>query len=343
MQVNQLKGDGKASIEDFNKILDCTTYAEPRVIEDASKMLEAVSKTAVKLASDHPCIALIGYTQAATLMSKMDQEILENMDCIDQFLVQLLHKIDREVQLAFRAIYKQVVWAQSSALHIDKSIISTLCDQIDTIFNQILRNQVSDFHLPVELENNSTREILKDGDELPATPNNKRKREDNTPTRNYKQKKDIKDLWALLEGTDFNSIFGDHPNGNALLAKLLNFKFQHHQKTGRSFRKTPLCIPFAAGQPCFKGKECPKNHSFRKTMRGVRGQRDDLLAVDSLFTNQYKWQLPSVAAPIILAPKISSTGVTTYPNSLSPTVVVTKRCCTHIGQPGGVPSREPSN
>ena len=49
-----LEGDGKTSIKDFNKILGSTTYAKPKVIEDASKMLEAVSKTAVKLAGDQP-------------------------------------------------------------------------------------------------------------------------------------------------------------------------------------------------------------------------------------------------------------------------------------------------
>ena len=119
--------------------------------------------------------------------------------------------IDREVQLAFRAIYKQVVRDQSSLFRIDASIISTLCEQIDIILKKIMRNQVSDFHLPVELENNSTREILKDGDEIPVTLKKKREKVDKTPTRDLKQKRGSKDLWALPEGTDFNSIIGDHP------------------------------------------------------------------------------------------------------------------------------------
>ena len=101
-----LDGEGKTSIEDFNEILGSTAYAEPKVIEDAVKMLEVVSKTAVNLAGDHPCIVSIGYTQVATFMSKMDQEILENMECIDPILVRLLHMIDREVQLVFCAIHK---------------------------------------------------------------------------------------------------------------------------------------------------------------------------------------------------------------------------------------------
>ena len=183
-----LDSEGKTSIEDFNKILGSMAYAEPRMIEDAVKMLEAVSKMAVKLAGNHPCIILIAYTQAATLMSKMDWAIVEIMERIDWFLVRLLHKIDREVQLAFHTIYKQVIQAQSSAFRINKSIIATIYDQIDTIFNQIMRNQVSDFHLPIELENNSTREILKDGDKLPVNPKNKQKREGTTPTYNYRQK-----------------------------------------------------------------------------------------------------------------------------------------------------------
>ena len=55
-----LEGEGKTSVDDFFAIFGSTAYAEPRVIEDAIKMLEAleaVSKTAVKLAGDQPCIA----------------------------------------------------------------------------------------------------------------------------------------------------------------------------------------------------------------------------------------------------------------------------------------------
>ena len=38
------------------------TYTEPKVIKEAVKMLEAVLKTSVKLAGDHPCIVLIYYS-----------------------------------------------------------------------------------------------------------------------------------------------------------------------------------------------------------------------------------------------------------------------------------------
>ena len=196
--------------------------------------------------------------------------------------------IDREVQLAFRAVYKQVVRAQLSSFRFNASIISILCEEIEIIFKKIMRNQVSNFNLPAELENNSTREIFKDGDEIPVTPKNKRKRVDETPTRDLKQKRGSKDLWTLPEGTDFNSIFSNHPKGNALVAKLSTFKFHHHQKIGKSLTSTPLCILFAVGLSCLKGRDCPKNHSFRKTMRRVHKQRDDLVPVDSLFTDQYK-------------------------------------------------------
>ena len=104
---------------------------------------------------------------------------------------------------------------------------------------------MADFNLPVELQNNSTREILKDGNEIPATPRNKQKRGDDTPTHNLKQKKGSKDLWALPEGTNFISIFNNNPKENALEAKLSSFKFHHNQKTGKSLMSTPLCIPFA--------------------------------------------------------------------------------------------------
>ena len=64
-------------------------------------MLVEVSKKAVKLAGNQPCIASMGYTHALGLMSEQDQPIAENMERMDRFLVRVFHKIDREVQLAF--------------------------------------------------------------------------------------------------------------------------------------------------------------------------------------------------------------------------------------------------
>ena len=162
-----LDGQGKTFIDDFNEILGSTHYVKPTVIKDASKMLESVSKIAEKLAGDKPCIASIGYSLASKLTNRS--------------LVQLLHMIDSEVQLAFRAIYRQVVQAQASSFQINTSIISTLCKGIQIIFNKIVRNQVADFILPAGLKNNSTRDILKDEDESPVTPKNKRKRKDDLP------------------------------------------------------------------------------------------------------------------------------------------------------------------
>ena len=133
----------------------------------------------------------MGYTHAAALMSEQDQPIAKNMEQMDRFLVSVFHMIDREVHLAFRAIYKQVCKAQTTSFSIDRNIIVTLYAKIDTIFNQIVRNQVSDFHLPVELENNSTGEILKHGEEIPVDSKKKQKRDvknTSTQTQNHKQK-----------------------------------------------------------------------------------------------------------------------------------------------------------
>lgn len=108
---------------------------------------------------------------------------------MDRFLVRVLHKIDKEVQLAFRAICKQVCKAQIAAFSIDGSIIATLYTKIDKAFNQIVRSQVSDFHLLVELENNPTRMILKDGEDIPFDSKKKLKRDNkdaSTPTRNHR-------------------------------------------------------------------------------------------------------------------------------------------------------------
>ena len=73
--VANLEGEGKASVEDFDKILGSTTYAEPKIITDAIKMLVAVSKREEKLAGDKPCIASVGYTYAAEFMGQLDQPI----------------------------------------------------------------------------------------------------------------------------------------------------------------------------------------------------------------------------------------------------------------------------
>ena len=101
----ELEGHGKTSIEDFDEILGSTYYAEPKVTEDAAKMLQSVAKTTEKLAGDKPCIASIGYSLASELMAKMDWQIVVNIKCTDQFLVRLLHTIDSEIQLTFQAIY----------------------------------------------------------------------------------------------------------------------------------------------------------------------------------------------------------------------------------------------
>ena len=181
-----LEGEGKTSVEDFNAILGSTAYAKPRVNENAMKMLVVVSKTAVKLAGNQPWIASMGYTHAVALMSEQDRPIAEYMEHMIVF-----HMIDREVHLAFRAIYKQVYKAQTTAFSINRSIIATLYAKIDTIFNQIVRNQVSDFHLPVELENYSAEEILKHGEEIPVDSKKKQQRDGkntSTQTKNYKQK-----------------------------------------------------------------------------------------------------------------------------------------------------------
>ena len=68
----ELEGQGKTSREDFDEILGSTHYAKPKVTEDTAKMLQAVAKTAVKLAGNKPCIASIGYTLNLKLMADLD-------------------------------------------------------------------------------------------------------------------------------------------------------------------------------------------------------------------------------------------------------------------------------
>ena len=96
-----LEGEGTPHVKNYNKVLGSIAYTEPKIIEDAIKMLVAVLKTTVELTGNQPRIASTRYTYAAVLMGDLDQPIEENMNHIDIFLVRLLHNIDREVQLAF--------------------------------------------------------------------------------------------------------------------------------------------------------------------------------------------------------------------------------------------------
>ena len=99
------------------------------------------------------------------------------------------------------------------AFSIKESIITTLYSDIDTILNLIVRNLVSDFLFLIELKNNSKREILNNGEEIPVDMKMKQKREEEnsaTPaTHNLKQMEGIPDLWHLPEGVKFDSLFGD--------------------------------------------------------------------------------------------------------------------------------------
>ena len=104
---------------------------------------------------------------------------------------------------------------------------------------------------------------------------------------NYKQKDGRGYLWSLPPELRFEDIFGDNAKGNELVAKICNYKFGHHQKKGRSFQDTPLCVPYAVGQPCPKGKGCPHNHCLRKDLKRAVDQRADVKAIDTLITDQY--------------------------------------------------------
>lgn len=72
------------------------------------------------------------------------------------------------------------------------------------------------------------------------------------------------------------------------MTKIFNFKFCHHQKKGRDYKNTLLCILYAVGQLYPKGKGCYKNDSKRKDLRMVPLQQEDVTAVDSLITDQWK-------------------------------------------------------
>ena len=129
---------------------------------------------------------------AAELICLHDCPIVVNMNWMDRFLVRVLHKTDMEVQIAFQSIYDQVCQAETTAFIINKDIIATLYAEIKIIFRQIVQNQVANFYLSVQLENNSTiREVQKNEEEILTDI----KRNNTTPVaRNLKQKKGLPDL-----------------------------------------------------------------------------------------------------------------------------------------------------
>ena len=121
-----------------------------------------------------------------------------------------------------------------------------------------------------------------------ATKKKRAEKNDSAPSiQNYKQKGGLGDLWVMPPGLKFDDIFGDNAKGNELVAKIHDYKFRHHQKKGKSFPATPLCIPYAVGQPCPKGKNCSNNHCSRKSIKNLANQRADAKAIDTLITDQY--------------------------------------------------------
>ena len=122
--------EGKALIEDFEKLLSSNTYTEPLLAEEAVNMLAAVLNVAMKLAGGKLCIALMGYVYADKLMRLHDRPITVNKERVKRFLVKLLHKIDIKVQIVFNAIFDQVCNVQTVAFIIDGSIMDTLLIKI---------------------------------------------------------------------------------------------------------------------------------------------------------------------------------------------------------------------
>lgn len=110
----------------------------------------------------------MGYTYATKLMRLHDCPIAINMKLVERFFVKLLHKINMEVQIVFNAIYDQVCDAQTHSFIIDKSIIVTLFVEIKSMYVGLIQNKVAYFHLLVQLEKNSTREIQNHGEEVPT-------------------------------------------------------------------------------------------------------------------------------------------------------------------------------
>ena len=87
-------------------------------------------------------------------MKERARQIAEIMNRPNQsnFLVKILHKINHEIQLAFMAIYNQVCYAQEASFVLDSTIITTMFEELDKMFNKIVQHQIANFLLPVSLD-----------------------------------------------------------------------------------------------------------------------------------------------------------------------------------------------
>ena len=114
-------------------------------------------------------------------------------------------------------------------------------------------------------------------------------RNDTTPVaRNLKQKEELPDLLCMPEDADFNFLIGDNTIGNEIIAKISEFAFRHHQKKGKDYKNTPLCLLYAVGQICPQGKGYSKNHSRRKDLKNLAAQRDNVALVKKILKDHYE-------------------------------------------------------
>ena len=164
------------------------------------------------------------------------RKITEIMNYPNQsdFLVKLLHKINQEIQLAFMATYNQVCDAQEAAFILEPTIIYTMFEEMGKMFNQIVRNQISDFLLPASLDTDDqeTQEEQVSVGRVSKKQKRLEKNDNASSTQNYKQKEWLGDLWAMPPELKFTDLFGDNNKGNELVAKICDYKFRHHQKKG---------------------------------------------------------------------------------------------------------------
>ena len=111
----------------------------------------------------------------------------------------------------------------------------------------------------------------------------------NEPPGSALRKKIIRDVWCAPVDVDSPKAvyFGDDGNGNANVAKVAAVKFRHHVKKGTDWKNTALCLNFAMGIKCTRGKRCNNCHRTRAQLQALQSEKAKVVKMDKILKDIY--------------------------------------------------------
>ena len=256
-------------------------------------MLLATAKIAKELAGG-PCIASLGYANAAVLLEEYDQIVTRFLDQDSKFLLKLLHKVDLHTRMVAQSFADDVEKGGDAPFEINDRYLKDLELDNEQIFHKIRRQEVDFLLLPAEL---AQKLVQKTPPRSKPTPRSDPRV--NTPARNpgpspgpgtqSQQKKGRRDDWcAPIDAVDpHEKYFGQTDSGLANVLRIKAIKFRHHRKFKTDWTNTSLCIPFAIGLTCKRGKFCSLNHRTREQALHIHKDKDKIPVLDSIFSAIY--------------------------------------------------------